>query len=79
MDASGHATAGLGAGQFLGRGGGLAPGLVEAGLTSGGSGLNLQIHFKNVELIRILNDLKKKEPQVQQEAAKRLHQYMSQY
>ena len=35
------------------------------------------IHFQNVELIRIINDLKKKDTQI--EAAKKLDQYMHQY
>jgi len=51
-----------------------------SGMASQGAGLpNLQIQFKNVELIRIINDLRKKETMIQQEAAKKLHQYMSQY
>jgi len=36
-----------------------------------------QIHFQNVELIRIINDLKKKDTQI--EASKKLDQYMHQY
>ena len=38
---------------------------------------NRQIIFKNVELIRIITDLKKKEQQA--EAAKKLQQYLTQY
>lgn len=43
----------------------------------GASGMASSIHFQNVELIRIINDLKKKDTQI--EAAKKLDQYMHQY
>ena len=37
------------------------------------------MNFKNVELIRIIGDLKKKDTQIQSEAAKKLQLYLTQY
>lgn len=50
-----------------------------AGQIAGTSIPHFQIQFKNVELIRIINDLRQKDSAIQTEAAKKLHQYLSQY
>jgi hypothetical protein len=44
-----------------------------------GAGVSNHVQFKNVELIRIITDLKKKDQNLQVEAARKLQQYLAQY